>query len=371
MKFTINKNIIVEALSNAVRALSTKITIPVLNGILLNLTNDGLEVQASDSELTIKTTIEAKNIVNIEKEGRAVLQSRCLLEIIRKMPSEIINFELTDNNNIKIYSDINEYIIECYNIGEYPNIALEKSQNTIYLESKILKEMINQTSYAMSMQEVRPLLTGLNLKINGDILECTATDSYRLSKKTVKLKDSINSNINIVIPGKSVNELVYILKDEDNVEIDLFKNKVLFHYNNILFQTALLNGTYPDTSNYIPKDFNYMINLNLKEFYSAIDRASTIMVSKDKNIIKMVIDNKKMTLFAASSDSKSKEELTIDSNNKEKLEISYSSKYMLDALKVLDSENIILLINGDDKPIIINSVDDDTIIELILPIKTY
>ena len=93
--------------------------------------------------------------------------------------------------------------------------------------------------------------------------------------------------------------------------------------------------------------------------------------SKDKNIIKMVIDNKKMTLFAASSDSKSKEELTIDSNNKEKLEISYSSKYMLDALKVLDSENIILLINGDDKPIIINSVDDDTIIELILPIKTY
>ena len=371
MKFTINKNIIVEALSNAVRALSTKITIPVLNGILLNLTNDGLEVQASDSELTIKTTIEAKNIVNIEKEGRAVLQSRCLLEIIRKMPSEIINFELTDNNNIKIYSDINEYIIECYNIGEYPNIALEKSQNTIYLESKILKEMINQTSYAMSMQEVRPLLTGLNLKINGDILECTATDSYRLSKKTVKLKDSINSNINIVIPGKSVNELVYILKDEGNVEIDLFKNKVLFHYNNILFQTALLNGTYPDTSNYIPKDFNYMINLNLKEFYSAIDRASTIMVSKDKNIIKMVIDNKKMTLFAASSDSKSKEELTIDSNNKEKLEISYSSKYMLDALKVLDSENIILLINGDDKPIIINSVDDDTIIELILPKKTY
>ena len=227
MKFTINKNIIVEALSNAVRALSTKITIPVLNGILLNLTNDGLEVQASDSELTIKTTIEAKNIVNIEKEGRAVLQSRCLLEIIRKMPSEIINFELTDNNNIKIYSDINEYIIECYNIGEYPNIALEKSQNTIYLESKILKEMINQTSYAMSMQEVRPLLTGLNLKINGDILECTATDSYRLSKKTVKLKDSINSNINIVIPGKSVNELVYILKDEGNVEIDLFKNKSL------------------------------------------------------------------------------------------------------------------------------------------------
>ena len=371
MKFTIKKNIILEALSNAVRALSTKITIPVLNGILLNLTNEGLEVQASDSELTIKTTIEAKDIINIETEGRAVLQSRCLLEIIRKMPNEIINFEITENNNIKIYSDINEYIIECYNIGEYPNITLEKSQNLIHLSSKLLKEMLNQTSYAMSLQEVRPLLTGLNLKINGDILECTATDSYRLAKKTVKLDTPIQNSVNIVIPGKSVNELVYILKDEGDVVIDLFKNKVLFTYNNILFQTALLNGTYPDTSNYIPKDFSYMINLNLKEYYNAIDRASTIMISKDKNIIKMIIDNKKMTLYGSSSDSKSKEELVIDCNNKEKLEISYSSKYMLDALKVLDSENIILLINGDDKPIIINSVDDDTIIELILPIKTY
>lgn len=371
MKFTIKKNIILEALSNAVRALSTKITIPVLNGILLNLTNEGLEVQASDSELTIKTTIEAKDIINIETEGRAVLQSRCLLEIIRKMPNEIINFEITENNNIKIYSDINEYIIECYNIGEYPNITLEKSQNLIHLSSKLLKEMLNQTSYAMSLQEVRPLLTGLNLKINGDILECTATDSYRLAKKTVKLDTPIQNSVNIVIPGKSVNELVYILKDEGDVVIDLFKNKVLFTYNNILFQTALLNGTYPDTSNYIPKDFSYMINLNLKEYYNAIDRASTIMISKDKNIIKMIIDNKKMTLYGSSSDSKSKEELVIDCNNKEKLEISYSSKYMLDALKVLDSENIILLINGDDKPIIINSIDDDTIIELILPIKTY
>lgn len=371
MKFTIKKNIILEALSNAVRALSTKITIPVLNGILFNLTNNSLEVQASDSELTIKTTIDLKDIINIEKTGSAVLQSRCLIDIIRKMPNDIINFELNDNNTIKIYSDINEYVMECYNINEYPNITLEKSQSTITLEASVLKEMINQTSYAMSTQEVRPLLTGLNIKINGDILECTATDSYRLSKKTVKLTNIIDNNVNIVIPGKSVNELVNILKDEDSVEIDLFKNKVLFTYNNILFQTALLNGSYPDTSNYIPKDFNYMINLNLKEFYSAIDRASTIMIGKDKSIIKMIIDNKKMTLYGTSVDSKSKEELTVECNNSTKLEISYSSKYMLDALKVLDSENIILLINGDDKPIIINSVDDDTIVELILPIKTY
>ena len=371
MKWTIEKNVILEALNNVTKALSQRTTIPVLNGIVFDINEKGIELLASDSELTIKVLIPHENIKMIEGKGKIIIQSKYFVDMIRKMPSDVIDFEVEDNLKIKISTPNNQYRLNCYNPNDYPNIMIDKGSDVINVNSQNLRELINQTSYALSTQEVRPLLTGINFKVNGDILECICTDSYRLSKKTVKLKDSINSNINIVIPGKSVNELVYILKDEGNVEIDLFKNKVLFHYNNILFQTALLNGTYPDTSNYIPKDFNYMINLNLKEFYSAIDRASTIMVSKDKNIIKMVIDNKKMTLFAASSDSKSKEELTIDSNNKEKLEISYSSKYMLDALKVLDSENIILLINGDDKPIIINSVDDDTIIELILPIKTY
>ena len=139
-----------------------------------------------------------------------------------------------------------------------------------------------------------------------------------------------------------------------------------------MLQTTLLNGTYPDTTNYIPKEFAYMINLSLKEFYDAIDRASIITISKDKNIVKMSIDDKKMIIFGSSAENgKTKEELTIESNNKNKLDISFSSKYMMEALKVLNTDNIILQINGDDKPIIINAVDDDTVIELILPIKTY
>lgn len=372
MKFTIEKNILLEALNNVVKALSQKITIPVLNGIVIEVTDKGIELLASDSELTIKVIIDSKDVKNIEKTGKLIIQSRYILDIIRKMPTDLIVFEEMENNNIKIYSDKNEFVLNCYNLSDYPNISLEMSTNVIKLDSKILKEIINQTSYAMSTQEVRPLLTGVNIKINGDILECTATDSYRLSKKTIKLSTNVEDSINIVIPGKSVNELVSILKDEDNVNIHLFNNKILFEYKNIMFQSTLLNGTYPDTTNYIPKEFAYVINLNLKEFYDAIDRASIITLSKDKNIVKMSIDSKKMTIYGSSAENgKTKEELSIESNNKQKLDISFSSKYMMDALKVLNTTNIILLINSDDKPIIINAVEDDTIIELILPIKTY
>lgn len=372
MKFTIDKSILLDALNNVTKALSQKITIPVLNGIVMEVTKEGLELLASDSELTIKVSIDAKEIKNVEKEGKLIIQSRYILDIIRKMPSDVINFEATDNNNIKIYSDTNEFVLNCYNLSDYPNVTIDKSNNVITLEAETLRKIINQTSYAMSTQEVRPLLTGLNIKISGDLLECIATDSYRLAKKSIRLASPTQDSVNIVIPGKSVNELVSILKDEENVDIHLFSNKILFIYKNIMFQSTLLNGTYPDTTNYIPKDFKYMINLNLKEYYDAIDRASIITVSKDKNIVKMCIDDKKMTILGSSQETgKTKEELTIDSNNKEKLEISFSSKYMMEALKVLNTNNIILLINGDDKPIIINAVDDDTIVELILPIKTY
>ena len=371
MKFTIEKSILLEALNNVVKALSQKITIPVLNGIVMEINSKGLDLLASDSELTIKVSVDKKEIKNIEQEGKLIIQSRYILDIVRKMPSDLICFESIDNN-VKIYSDTNEFILNCYNLSDYPNISIDKSLNIINLDSTILRQIINQTSYAMSTQEVRPLLTGLNIKITGDLLECIATDSYRLAKKVIKLENPIDESINIVIPGKSVNELVSILKDEDNVEIHLFSNKILFIYKNIMFQSTLLNGTYPDTTNYIPKEFAYMINLNLKEYYDAIDRASIITLSKDKNIVKMSIDDKKMTILGSSAENgKTKEEISIESNNKNRLDISFSSKYMMEALKVLNTTNIIIQINGDDKPIIINAVDDETIIELILPIKTY
>ena len=368
MKFTINKNIIVEALSNAVRALSTKITIPVLNGILLNLTNDGLEVQASDSELTIKTTIEAKNIVNIEKEGRAVLQSRCLLEIIRKMPSEIINFELTENNNIKIYSDINEYIIECYNIGEYPNIALEKSQNTIYLESKILKEMINQTSYAMSMQEVRPLLTGLNLKINGNILECTATDSYRLAQKVIYLDES--NNFNVTIPAKNLLDISKIMPSDGKVDIYVDDKKALFVFDNVLVQTRLIEGNYPQTSRLIPTSFISELTVDARDFLSALERASFIK-NEGVNIVRLQLTEDNILLTCKSNEIISQEVIVPTSFTGEAIDISFKGNYVYDAIRALNTYEVKINLCGSMKPFTLVSTNSDQLLQLVLPIKTY
>ena len=372
MKFVIDKNILLEALTNVCRAIGTRTTIPILNGIKIDLNDEGLSLLASDSELTIRVSIPEKEIKKIENKGCLIIQSKYILDIVRKMPSDIITFEAEETSKLKIYTDNNEYSLNCCDINDYPNLTLEESKEPIIIKADVLKNIINETSYAVSTQEVRPLLTGINLKINGDLLECIATDSYRLAKKNIKLDNIVNTAINIVIPGKSIIELEKIIDSDEDVVMHIFNNKILFKYKNIEFQTNLLSGTYPDTSNFIPNEFAYMINLDLKAFNDAVDRASLLAVNKDKNIVRVLIDNKVMIMSSSSSEiGKTEEKLSIDCSNKEKLEIAFSSRYMLEALKVIKDDSILLLINSDDKPILIKSVKDESLIELILPVKTY
>ena len=372
MKFTIEKNILLENLTNTIKAISTKNVIPILNGIKFELTDKGLELTASDSELTIKTFIDKKEIKNIEKEGTVIIQSKYIIEIIRKMPSDIINFELIDNVRIRIYTDNNEYNLNCLDYKEYPNIKLEENKDPIILEGNLLKNIINQTVFATSNQELRPLLTGLNIKITGDVLECIATDSYRLSKKTIKINNPVKNDINIVIPGRNIIELEKILNNEEDVEIHIFNNKILFKYKNIIFQSNLLSGTYPNTSNLIPTEFEIETIVNLNDYFDAIDRASLLTQGKDKNIVIMKIENNEMTINSYASEiGKTEEKLIVKSTDKASINISFSSKYMMEALKVFKSEDVEILLNNDVKPIIIKSKEDESLIELILPIKTY
>lgn len=372
MKFTIEKNILLENLNNVIRGVSTKNVIPVLNGIKFELTEDGLTLLASDSELTIETFIEKDLIKSIERTGTIIISSKYILEIIRKMPSNVINFEVIDSLKIKIYSESNQYSLNCLDPNDYPNIKLITQKEPIIIKADILKEIINQTSFAISTQELRPILTGLNIKINGDILECIATDSYRLAKKNIKLSSPVLNDVNMVIPGKNVIELEHILVDDDDVIMNVFNNRVLFQYKNIKFQTNILSGTYPNTANLIPQEFEIIVQTKKSDFAGAVDRAALLTQGKDKNIIKMKIENKEMVINSYASEiGKTEETLHVDTDEKSNIDISFSAKYMLDSLKTIRDDDILILLNNDVKPIVIKSLTDESLIQLILPIKTY
>lgn len=375
MKIKIKKEILLENLNKVSKAISTKNLIPILSGIKFELDNTGLTLTASDNDITIQTFIPVMNSEDmiIEKEGSIIIQGKYILDIVRKLPDEYINIEVIDELKILIYTDNSEFNLNGINKKEYPNISLEDNKTFVKIDTKSFKLLINQTAFATSNDESRPILTGINIKITGNIFECSATDSYRLAKKQIILNDMVDENYNIIIPSKNILEFIKILNDSENsLEIHVFNNKILFKNDNLLFQSRLISGNYPNVNNLIPTDSYLKITANLEDLYSVIDRASILTSDKEKNVVTLETNNNLLVVKSSSAEiGRVEEKMNIEKDNDEEIKISFSAKYMMEALKSFEGTKVELSFVGEVKPIIIKDVEDKDLIQLVLPIRTY
>ena len=230
MKFSIKKEVLLEALNKVSKAISTKNVIPVLAGIKFHLNKKKLTLTASDNDITIETSIpcDNENII-LKEEGSIIIQGKYILDIVRKLPDEFINIEVVDDLKILIYTENSEFNLNGISEKEYPSIELIESKNHIELSKTTLKEIVNQTAFATSLDENKAILNGINFNIIGNILECNATDSYRLARKVINLSTTAEENLNIVIPSKNLVEFTRILSEGDEkIEVHIFNNKILF-----------------------------------------------------------------------------------------------------------------------------------------------
>ncbi len=374
MKLTIKKDVLLEGLNKVSKAISTKNLIPVLAGIKFDLKKNKLILTASDNDITIQTIIEGNdNDIVIDKEGSIIIQGKYILDIVRKLPEEFINIEVIDELKILIYTSNSEFNLNGISEKEYPNIDLEESKKPITINNRELKKIVHETAFASSNDESKPVLTGLNIKIIGDILECNSTDSYRLARKIVKLSQNSDENYNIVIPSKNILEFIRIVSDSDeDIKLHIFNNKILFSYKNIMFQSRLINGNYPNTANLIPTDEMLVIKTKISKFYSVIDRVSILTSDKEKNIVTLeTIDNNLVLKSSSLEIGRVEEKMEIEKNNNENIKISFSAKYMMEALKSFEEDDIEIHFYGEIKPIIIKNIDNESLIQLVLPIRTY
>jgi len=375
MKFTIKREILLEALNKVSKAISTKNLIPVLSGIKFELKKKKLVLTASDNDITIQTTIESlkEEDFKIENEGSIIISGKYILDIVRKLPDEYINIEVIDDLKILIYTANSEFNLNGISESEYPNIGLEESKKKIDVKASVLKSIVYQTAFASSNEESKPVLTGINFNIVGDMLEVNSTDSYRLARKVVKLDKVSEENYNIVIPSHNLVEFTKILDGEiEDVELHIFNNKILLKSGNLKFESRLINGTYPNTSNLLPDDSFLVINTNLNDFYNVIDRVSILTSDKEKNIVTLETDGNTLILKSSSVEvGRVEEKMTINKNNDENIKISFSARYMMEALKSFQTENVELHFVGEIKPILIKSKEDETLTQLVLPIRTY
>lgn len=377
MKFEIVRDELLDALNDVMKAISSKTAIPILSGIKIDVDHKGISMTGSDSDITICTFIpvekDGKQLIKIESEGSIILQARVFNEIIRKLPTNEVNISVTEGYQTAIVSGKSEFKLIGSNADDYPILPEVKDEHSFSLQADLMKSIIRETVFAVSQTETRPVLTGVHWTIQNGQLICVATDSHRLAKRNAVIENAPEMEFDFVIPGKSLQELNKILSDSnESVEIIIAEQQVLFKLNDVLFYSRLLEGNYPDTSRLIPTDYQTSVVVNGKSLLQAIDRASLLAKEERNNIVRFSTIDNMIEISSNSPDIGNVEELVethkIDG---EQLKISFSAKYMMDALRAIDGQDIEIQFTGAMRPFILKSADDDSILQLILPVRTY
>lgn len=373
MKFEINRNVLLKNLNYVSKGLSNKPQMPILTGIKIDVKDRYILLTASNFDISIQAKIEDINYFDIKETGTVVLPGKYLLEILRKTEANNLTFSSFEDNIVKIIADKSNFTLNTLDKDVFPYISFEESYNYINLDALNVKQIIKKTSFATSSSEAKMVLTGVSISANGPKLEAIATDSFRLAKKYL-IMDNDNPKINVIIPSKNLEELNKILEEVDEtVQIHFLKTKVLFKYQNILFLTRLIEGTFPNTNSLIPTEYAVSVKFVKNDLISAIDRASLFNINESTSIIKMIIDNGKVEISSISNEiGGTIEELSpISISNESHFQIAFSSKYFLDAVKSFDSNEITIHITGEIKPFIITGDYDINHIQLILPTRSF
>lgn len=367
MNFKIKRLELLNALTKVSRAVSIKSPLPVLTGIKFDLKEDELILTGSDSDITIQTSIQ--DHIDIIEPGSVVLSSKYILEIIKKIDSEDVHIFIVDGTLTRIEGANSRFDLNGTSYIDYPRIDLNKTGVNLQMKSIDLKEAIEQTSFATSEKETRPVLTGVNFKAKDHVLECIATDSYRLAKRILNIDSDIS--FNIIIPKKSLIEISRIIEKDELIDLYVSDRKVLFIFDNVLIQTRLIDGTYPDTTRLIPENFDYSMSVDSVSLLNSIDRAS-LLSNEQTNIIKLSMNEDEVILSSYSQEIGSVEENLSKAFYKgEPLNISFSARYLNDAIKSINGEKVQVLFTGEMKPFIIKDFEKEDIIQLVLPVRTY
>lgn len=374
MKFVIKRELLLNTLNNVSKGLTSKTPTPSLTGIYVEAFENSLTFITTNRELSIKVEIENCDDLCIEDTGSCLIPGKYFVEIIKKLDDENVTISLFDSTSIKIITERSQFTLNALEKSVFPNLNFDGSGEAIEFTSQEIKRIIRQTSFSAATTEQRIVLTGVNFELNGFDMFITSTDSFRLSRKNTKLSNNYDKK-KINIPSKSIEELNKILEDDDKiVSLYLVNNKALFKYNNVSFITRLIEGTYPDVSSLFPKNYLVEIKFYKNELISAIDRAALFNSNDALNLVKIQINpNNKIKLLSTSTEIGNIEEeifpLSVSENLQ--LQVAFNPKYLLEALKAFDSNEVTIKFTGEIKPFVVTSENDKDLTQLILPARIF
>ena len=366
MKLICSKNLLNDAISMAQKAIATRSTLPILDGLLFEADGDTLIITGYDLETGIECTVDT----DVIRPGKVVVNSKMIGDIIRKLPEEIINIEVDDNYLIKITSGKARFRIKGIAAEDYPKIPIVEEAEQLSVSQDVLREMISQTIFAASADENRPILNGIKVISQANKLELIAIDGFRLAIRREEFADELPA-MSFIVPAKAMQEVAGVLDPVDKpVKIYPSHNHILFDTGTVKLVSRLLQGEYMDYNKVVPSEAMSKMNLNARDMLNAIDRAS-LVINVDQRRFPVTIKNEDQSTISISSQTdlgEVHEEIPVELTG-DQVDADYNPKYFIDALRSIIEENITLEFSGTFGPCLIKPLEGEKFLYLVLPLR--
>ncbi len=363
MKFRCDGLELSEAISTVSKAISSKTTSQILEGIKMVCENDLLILTATDLEMSIEKRIRAE----VDSRGETVVPGRLFGEYIKKLTNEQIECELNEKNQLKISYTDSEGCLQCMEISEFPAIKEVNKDNFFEITKEDFKALINNVFYAVAQDDSRPILKGILLETNQNTIKAVAVDGCRLSISNKNLVMS-TTDFKIIVPGRNLNEIVKMMNGDDNVKIYVHSNNIMVDLGDTIVINRLIDGQFINYRQIVPKDFSTIVTINKEQLEDAIDRASVLSRIDKNNLVKFDIKEKNLMLTSNSEIGNTRENITVGVKGND-LNISFNSKYFSDCLRVIDNPYVKMNFNSQIQPCVITPCEGNDFLFLILPVK--
>ncbi|MEE1025658.1 MAG: DNA polymerase III subunit beta [Acutalibacteraceae bacterium] len=363
MKILVNREQLSEALSNLQRAVTPRSSLPILEGVLLSAETDRLTLMAYNMEISIKKELP----IRCEKEGDVVISAKILFDIIRKVKGDIIEFEVDERQVCHIKCGGSAFDILGMKSEDFPEMPNVAEKDSINISSEILKDMVRQTIFAISIKEdARPILTGIKFEIQNNEIKLVAINGNCLAIRKAPIR--YEGNMSFVVSGRAIGEAVKIIgeKDED-IKINIGTRNISFDIDGYVMTSRLIEGNFIEYQRSIPNSYKQEIKINVPKFIETLERISLVILNEQtKTPIRFSMEKDRILLTCSSAIGRSNDVYQTNLEGEE-FEIGFNSKNLLDALKAVESEEAIIRFNGSAAAAAIYPIDGEEFLYLVMP----
>jgi DNA polymerase-3 subunit beta len=356
---------LVDALSVAGRALSSRSTLPILSGLLLSAEDSGvLTLQATDLEVSVKVS----SACLVEMAGQAVLPGRLITEIVRALPEAAVTLSV-EGQTAAVTCGQASFSMKTLSPDDFPKFPEVEIDKTIALPTVVFSEVAAQVVKAISRDETRPILTGVLLIAQGHILRMVATDSYRLAVKEVELDEATAEDIEVVIPGKAVEEVSRMVTAEEKVTIGVSENQVVFSFGETVFVTRRIEGSFPNYRQLIPKDAETKAVVAREELLAAAKRVSLLAQHNSPVRVSVSAEKQTVSLSATTQDVGDASEDIMGKVEGPDVEIAFNHVFLTDGIVLARGEQLQIDTVSPLKPGVLRSVGEEGFLYLLMPVR--